>query len=172
MNPSFYVRPEAPGDREAVFAVQRDAFEQPDEAELVEALRGSVHPAVSLVAERDGVVVGHVFVSPVRIEGEALSCDCGGLAPLGVVRVHHGRGIGSALMRAAESASRSAGWGAVFLLGAPAYYERFGFQLAAPLGFHHQSAVFDSAFQVLELEPGSLDGASGWVHYAEPFSRL
>ena len=166
------VRPEAPGDLEAVFAVQRDAFERPDEAELVDALRGSVSPAVSLVAERDEVVVGHVFVSPVRIEGEAPSLACGGLAPLGVLRVHHGQGIGSALMRAAESAPRAAGWGAVFLLGAPAYYERFGFRLAAPLGFHYESAVFDSAFQVLPLEPGALAGASGWVHYAEPFNRL
>lgn len=172
MQGELRIRPERPDDRGAVFSVHCDAFGRRDEAELVDALRASATPSVSLVADRKGSVVGHVFVSPVRVEGRAPVCACGGLAPLGVERALHGQGIGSALMRAAEPAARAAGFGAVFLLGDPDYYARFGFRLAAPLGFRYESERFDPAFQVRELEPGALEGASGRVHYAPPFGRL
>jgi putative acetyltransferase len=57
-------------------------------------------------------------------------------------------------------------------LGEPAYYSRFGFRLATETGFHYESELFGSAFQVIELATGALTGASGWVRYHEAFSRL
>jgi putative acetyltransferase len=164
------IRAEAPGDAPAIFAVQAAAFARPDEARLVDALRGAVRPAVSRVAVLDGRVVGHVLVTPVRIEtarGEAPAC--GGLAPLGVEPALQGRGIGGALVRAALAGAREL-WPAVFLLGSPAYYGRFGFELAAPRGLHYESHAFDAGFQVLLLRPGALDGIRGLVRYADAFA--
>ena len=83
-----------------------------------------------------------------------------------------GRGVGSALIREALERCPAVGWSAVFLLGDPAYYSRFGFVMAAPRGFRYESELFDSSFQVLELADGTLDGSSGWVHYNRAFSDL
>jgi predicted N-acetyltransferase YhbS len=57
-------------------------------------------------------------------------------------------------------------------VGNPRYYSRFGFVLAAPLGLRYESDAFDSAFQVLELRPGSLAGRRGYVRYHDAFSAL
>ncbi|MBW2314006.1 MAG: N-acetyltransferase [Deltaproteobacteria bacterium] len=165
----FEVRTERPGDEAAVFTVQNAAFGQTDEARLVDAMRGSVEPAVSLVATRGDAIVGHVFVSPVTLDTEPGATDLGGLAPLGVVPDLQGRGAGGELVRAALEASQGVGFRAVFLLGSPVYYGRFGFEPAAPLGFHYQSEAFDEHFQQLELEPGALSGRAGFVRYCAAF---
>jgi putative acetyltransferase len=124
------------------------------------------------VAEVGREVVGHVFVSPVSIEGSGSALAAGGLAPLGVAPQAQGRGVGTVLVRAGLRESRSLGWRAVFLLGEPEYYSRFGFVLAAPEGFHYESEAFDAAFQVVELAAGALAGCRGWVRYPEPFARV
>jgi putative acetyltransferase len=166
------VRPEAPADHERVQEVHEAAFGRPDEARLVEALRRSERPTLSLVAEWAGRVEGHVFLSPVAIEGAADAPPAAGLAPLGVAPAVQGRGVGGALMRAALSRAPSLGWRAVFLLGDPGYYARFGFVLAAPRGFHYESPAFDSAFQMRELAPAALSGLGGFVRYADAFASV
>jgi putative acetyltransferase len=162
------IRPERTSDHERVFAIQAAAFGRPNEARLVSALRGSVHPSLSLVAELDGRLAGHVFFSPLSIEGG--SPPVGGLAPVGVDPELQRRGVGSALIREGLRRSVEVGWRAIFLLGNPAYYARFGFVLAAPLGFHYRDAGFDAAFQVIELEPGALRSSRGLVHFPEAFA--
>jgi putative acetyltransferase len=171
-NTSLRVRPEEPRDHERVFAVQAAAFGRPAEAELVNALRAGVSPAISLVAELDGVVIGHVFFSPVTVEGAAASGPFGALAPVGVDPAQQGRGVGAALVRAGLAACPRVGWRAVFLLGNPAYYGRFGFTLAAPRGIHYESAAFDRAFQALELAPEALRDVQGFVRYPAAFARM
>ena len=166
------VRDETDSDHLAVCEVHEAAFGQPSEAELVESLRVAAFPQISLVAEFAGELVGHVFLSPVRIEGKRPKGACAGLAPVGVTPSAQGQGIGSALIREALARCPAIGWLTVFLLGAPAYYARFGFVLAAPLGLRYESELFDSHFQVLELEPGSLSGARGWVRFHGAFSEL
>jgi plasmid stabilization system protein ParE len=64
------IRPEVPRDVCAIFDVNARAFGQPAEAKLVDALRAANAATLSLVAERDGRVVGHILFSPVRVEGE------------------------------------------------------------------------------------------------------
>jgi len=81
-------------------------------------------------------------------------------------------GVGSALVRSGLDACGALGWQAVFLLGDPAYYARFGFELAAPRGLRYGSEAFDAGFQVKELVPGALDGYAGWVRYHEAFASL
>ena len=75
------VRSELPADYPAVFAIHRRAFGRDNEAELVEALRRAADPQISLVAIREGRVVGHIFFSPVIIEGEGSSFQALGLGP-------------------------------------------------------------------------------------------
>ncbi|NNL68130.1 MAG: N-acetyltransferase, partial [Myxococcales bacterium] len=91
--------------------------------------------------------------------------------PLAVLPEAQGRGVGSALVPAALEAARALGWPAVFLLGSPAYYGRFGFRLAAPDGFHYESAAHDAHFQWIALSPGALAGAAGFVRYAPAFAE-
>jgi putative acetyltransferase len=167
------IRPEQSSDHAGVEAVVEAAFGRADEARLVAVLREAVQPRVSLVAELAGRVAGHVFFSPVRIEPESAGAPavCG-LAPLAVQPGLQRQGIGAALVREGLERCADLGWRAVFVVGDPAYYSRFGFVLAAPLGFRYESEAFDSAFQVLELVPGCLARRAGRVHYDEAFTRL
>lgn len=96
-NQQVNVRPEQAADCAAVFAVNQRAFGQPDEAELIEALRASASPLVSLVAELDGEIVGHILFSPVSVRpaatkespGPAASVQDGALVGLsGAVEYH------------------------------------------------------------------------------------
>ena len=169
---AFAVRAETATDHARVDRIHARAFGRPDEAELVCALRNEARPLVSLVAEDAGELVGHVLVSPVSIEGERTPIPAAGLAPLAVDPDRQRRGAGSSLVRAALPACAQLGWRAVFLLGEPAYYARFGFALAAPRGFHYESEAFDAGFQVIELVDGALAGRAGWVRYHEAFARL
>lgn len=166
------IRAEEPDDHPAVERIHRLAFGRSAEAELVAALRRESGPRLSLVAERAGQAVGHVFFSPVTIEGAADPPPAAGLAPLAVLPEAQARGVGGALVRSGLGRCRSLGWRAVFLLGEPAYYGRFGFVLAAPRGLHYESPAFDAAFQLLELEPSALDGCRGQVRYAPPFTAV
>lgn len=166
----LHIRDERPEDHAVVHAVQAAAFGQEAEAELVEALRVDAHPRLSLVAEREGHILGHVFFSPVKIGHAADAPEFAGLAPVGVLPDEQGTGVGSALVRAGLARCQAMGWRAVFLVGDPRYYARFGFVLAAPLGFHYLSPAFDPALQVAVLEPGALDGIAGEVVYHPAFA--
>jgi len=147
------------------------AFPTDAEARLVAALRSAGRLAVSLVAEVDGPIVGHVAFSPVDVPasrtGEGPVAE--GLAPLSVAAAFRRRGIGAALVAAGLDACRAAGAGFVVVLGDPRYYGRFGFGPARAVGLADEYAGGD-AFQVLELRPGSVPPAGGTVRYAPEFS--
>jgi len=165
------IRPERPADREAVYQVEAAAFGQTNEAELARVLNDTVTPVVSLVAEQDGAIRGHVILSPVSLTGDSADLPLGGLGPIGVLPDHQGQGIGGALVEAGLAGARALGWKAVFLVGNPAYYSRFGFVLAVPLGFTYGNPHFDPALQVIELEPGALEGASGRALFHPAFAE-
>jgi putative acetyltransferase len=171
------IRPEAPGDRLAVYEVNLRAFGRTAEAKLVEALRALELPILSLVAEVEGGVVGHVLFSPVTIakvhpEDSRLRSDAVALGPLAVHPEWQGRGVGGALVRAGLGACRQQGETRVVLLGHPDYYPRFGFRPAADYGIHYRSREYDHALFALELKPGALEGVSGWLSYLPPFEAL
>ena len=174
------VRDEQPSDHEAVFGVVERAFESPGEARLVARLRDVAEPWISLVAEAEGRVVGHVSFSPVMIVGshEAAGGEAPGattaigLAPLAVDPPCQKRGVGSALVREGLARCRAIGEELVFVLGSPAYYGRFGFQFAAPLGLHFQGPQFDPHFMLVELLPGALRERRGEVRYHPLFDEL
>ena len=80
------------------------------------------------------------------------------------------RGIGGALVRAGLEACQEAGHDVVLVVGHPAFYPRFGFVPARPLGLSAEPALPDAAFMVAELTPGALRGRRGVVVYGSDFS--
>lgn len=166
------VREEVPGDRSPVHAVHTAAFGREDEARLVDDLRAGASPLVSLVAEREGEVLGHILFSPVTVHGAGATSRAMGLAPLGVLPAHQHQKIGDALCRAGLEACRALGEPLVFVLGHPGYYPRFGFREAFQHGFYYREAAPNPAFMVAELEPGASGGRAGEVRYHAAFDRL
>ena len=164
------VRREVPADFPAVFEVVRRAFGRPDEAKLVEALRGPSDPQISLVGVEGDRVVGHVFFSPVSIESPEADWTAIGLAPLAVDPDYQNRGIGSALARAGLEACRELGEPIVFVLGHAEYYPRFGFRPAHGDGLYYaEDPRAEGSFMVAELVPEALRGRSGRVRYRPEF---
>jgi len=134
------VRPERPGDHDALTALITAAFEgkpyaDGDEAELLGALRRAGALSLSLVAEREGVVVGQIAFSPARPTSGAEGWYA--LGPVAVLPAHQGLGIGARLVRQGLDVLVSRGASGCILVGDPAYYSRFGFEVRlenAPAG--------------------------------------
>lgn len=132
------IRPETPADCPAIFAVTETAFRTAahsagTEQFIVNALRRAGALTVSLVAELDGSVIGHVAVSPVTVSDGADGWY--GLGPISVLPQHQRSGVGSKLMRVALQALRDRGAAGCLLVGDPAYYRRFGFEAATGLTY-------------------------------------
>jgi len=171
------IRHETASDREAVFRVVEAAFgEDPSRrsasrglrvAPLVDQLRDNGHCLLSLVAEDEGRVVGHIMFSPMTIETEGETWDAVCLSPLAVEPSRQRQGIGGLLIEEGLKELRAAGHRAVILLGHPEYYPRFGFRPGRDFGLHYQDDR--DAFMAVELYPGALDGVSGDVKFSPEF---
>ncbi len=125
------IRPERPEDLLAIARVHEIAFQslphsQQTERFIVQALRQADALTVSLVAERSGLVVGHVAFSPVECSDGAT--DWYGLGPVAVLPEHQRQGLGQALIDAGLAGLRGLGAAGCVVLGAPGYYGRFGFR--------------------------------------------
>ncbi|HET6489899.1 MAG TPA: N-acetyltransferase [Syntrophales bacterium] len=125
------IRNEKDSDAEAISAITMAAFEtcpysHQTEQFIVIALRAAHALSVSLVAEIEGRVVGHVAFSPVTISGR--SCDWYGLGPVSVLPVRQKQGIGKALIHEGLSRLKTRGAKGCVLVGDPDYYKRFGFR--------------------------------------------
>lgn len=154
------IRAEEEKDRTAVHEINVAAFERPTEADLVDALREQAEPVVSLVAEEDGEIVGHIMFTAVSLGGHP-DVEAMNLAPLAVAPGHQRRGIGSELVRAGLGRCGELGFGAVFVVGHPEYYPRFGFSRSSQFGIDCEYEAPDEAFMAMELEAGYLHGRSG-----------
>ncbi len=175
------IRRELPADIDAIRAVTAAAFRtaphsappvepngDPGEATLVSWLRDddSWVPQLSLVAVEDDVVAGHVVATRAYVDAEPAL----GVGPLSVLPNHQRSGIGTALMHAVLGAADALDEPLVGLLGDPAYYRRFGFVPARPLGVSAPDPAWGDAFQVRRLT--SYAGATGTFRFAAPFDRL
>jgi putative acetyltransferase len=168
MHRVWAIRPERADDAAAVSAVTTAAFGRPDEARLVERLRAHARPYLGLVATVADDVVGHILFTPVPLQGDARSTLMA-LAPMSVLPGWQRHGVGSALVDAGLAACRDAGHDVVIVVGHPAFYPRFGFVRALPLGLSSDPPFPDDAFMVAELTPGALRGRRGTVVYGEAF---
>jgi putative acetyltransferase len=162
------VRTEDGLDSAAIYAVHRGCFPTEGEAKLVDALRAAGRLSVSLVAELNGAVIGHVAFSPVTVASGQVGA---GLGPIAVVEGERRRGVGARLVEEGVVACRVAGFGWVVVLGDPAYYGRFGFRAASEFGLWDEYRG-GAAFQVIERVPGALPVGAGLVQYAREFASL
>ena len=153
---------------ETDFADVRDlhlsAFPTAGEGDLVEALRCAGDEVLSLVAV-DGGIVGHVMFSRTKAPFRAL-----GLAPVAVLADWRRQGVADRLIRAGLERAKDGGWEAVFVLGSPGYYTRFGFNVALASGF--QSPYAGPYLMALALQDGGLPATVGEVSYAAAFDDL
>jgi len=158
---------ESPDDKSKIFRVVSSAFEHPTEAQLVDLIRDRNQALISLTAVQDSEIVGHVLVSPIAIEPASPGLY-GGLAPLSVLPRLQRKGIGSLLMQEAIARSREIGLSALFLLGHPDYYARFGFTRS------HIGNEYDAtdAFMHIELDHASLTNVEGIAKYVEAFAEV
>ncbi|MEU4246530.1 N-acetyltransferase [Amycolatopsis sp. NPDC026612] len=170
------IRRETPGDQAAIHAVHSEAFRReagvtPVEAPLVDELRaeGDLITALSLVAVREGAVVGHVCCSRARLGDDTAAAV--GLGPLGVLPAHQAGGVGSALVHAVLGAADALGYGLVVLVGRPAYYSRFAFAEAATLSITSPDPKWGKHFQARTLAAYAPTQV-GAFEYAPAFSRI
>jgi putative acetyltransferase len=158
------IREETRRDADAVYAVVSSAFGQPAEAQLVRDLHAARDAVVALVAEDESDIIGHVLLSRMAAPFPALA-----LAPVSASPGRQGTGIGSALIREALRRADDGHWLAVFVLGDPKYYRRFGFSTATASGF--SSPYAGDHFMGLALS-GTMPTATGELRHAAAFSAL
>jgi len=158
------IRGETEPDRAAIRRVETAAFPTAAEADLVDRLRADGDLRLSLVAAEGEEIVGHVAFSVMTAPFRAL-----GLAPVAVSPERQTQGIGSALIREGLRRVAAEGWEGVFVLGDPAYYERFGFDVGLASGFRCRYA---GAHFMAEALGGALPVLTGEVDYAPAFAAL
>lgn len=165
------IRREAVQDRSAVESLVKIAFETAEHAdgnehELVNALReGKAYlPELSLVAEVDETLVGHIMFTKAKV-GEATVLA---LAPLSVLPEYQRQGVGTALIQAGHRIARELGYGYSIVLGSAAYYPRMGYLPADAFGIKAPFDVPRENFMACRLTD-SAPAIHGVVRYAEEF---
>jgi putative acetyltransferase len=126
------------------------AFGKDREARMIDLIRLSdgYVAELSLVADEDGAVVGHILLSYVEVKGVRRVLELG---PLSVLPARQRNGIGSALVQACLEAADARGEPLVLVLGHPGYYQRFGFHRASDFGINAPDGIPDEAFMVFPL---------------------
>jgi putative acetyltransferase len=168
------IRAERPDDETSIALVHELAFGTSGEARLVEALRRTTSwiPELSLVAESDEQIVGHVLFTQIGVRESERLHPALALAPVGVLPERQNAAIGSRLIRAGLETARNLRHEIVLVLGHPSYYPRFGFMPASAYGIRYPQAGHEAAFMVLELLPGALAKVCGVAEYPRPFADL
>ena len=164
------VRKTRPDDAGAIQAIHLAAFPTDAEARLVTALGREADPLISMVAEQDGGLVGHILFSPVSLDG--CSAELMGLAPMAVLPARQRTGVGGELVQTGQEVCADAGVSGVVVLGHPDYYPRFGFRPAQAFGLECEYDVPPEAFMAMELKPGALQACKGVVRYHPAFKSV
>ncbi len=159
-----HIRAACGADRNAIRAVHRSAFGGDAEARLVDALHQDGAAVISLVAEHGGRIVGHILFSAIEVPMHAPA-----LAPLGVSPAHQNSGIGSALVWEGLKRGEEAGWAAVFVLGDPIYYARFGFGVDAAKNY---ACLYAGEHFMMRTLGDSMVAREGQLIYPPPFADL
>ena len=159
------IRKEAVADHQPIRTLHVSCFETDDEANLVDRLRSDGDGVISLVALDKSKIIGHVMFSKMSAPFKAL-----GLAPIGVAVDWRNQGIAARLIQTAITQATQDGWEAIFVLGDPHYYERFGFSVAHAVNF--QSEFAGQFFMVMALQCGKLPTTTGVIEYAPAFNQL
>lgn len=170
------IRQENLSDYRAVFQIIKSAFanmEMSDQTEhfLVERLRKSdaFIPELSLVAEQNGEIVGHIILTKITIKNKEQTFTSLALAPVSVKPTYQNKGIGGQLIQEAHRIAKALQYTSIILLGHPHYYPRFGYELCSKYGISMPFEAPDESCMVLELTKNGLQGVSGTVVYSKAF---
>ena len=162
------IREEQTGDADAIRRVNTEAFGQPQEAQLVDALRHNRSDLLALVAVDGQDIVGHILFSPAFL-GDVQGM---GLAPMAVIPARQRDGIGSDLVRAGLAKLEERRCPFVIVLGHPDYYPRFGFERASAHGVRCEWNVPDEVFMLLVLDESAIEGIRGLARYRPEFAQV
>jgi putative acetyltransferase len=169
------IRQETPSDIAAIHAVNKQAFDNREaEPGLVKAIRnsGNFIKELSLVAEENGQIVGHILFSRIHIDTENGQVSALALAPMAVLPEYQKQGIGSRLVKSGLAECKRLGHAIVIVLGHTAYYPRFGFSAASAKSLECPFGDCGDAWMALELVPDALQAISGKVVYPPAFNSV
>ena len=153
-------------DLEEIYNLIQSAFQNQTESNLVKCLISDDDVLINLVVESSSTIVGNIVVSLITMEPD-IGLFCGGVAPLSVLPDQQSTGVGSKLMIAAINESKKLEMDALFVLGEPDYYKKFGFTVS-----NLKNDYSIEHFQELELTKGCLVNIKSKVIYANAFLNL
>ena len=162
------IRDERPADFAAIRDVNRLAFAQDQEANIVDALRANGGSLLSLVATLDGEVVGHIMYSPLTVTAATGAA----LGPMAVLPERQRQGIGSRLVAEGNRRLANTGCPFVVVLGHAGFYPRFGFRPASAFGISCEWNVPDEVFMALMLDDAKRPDIAGIARYRAEFSTV
>ena len=163
------IREERADDIAAVRDLNRRAFGQDQESNIVDALRANGAALLSLVATLNDRVVGHIMYSPLSIDGKF---EGAALGPMAVFPECQRRGIGSKLIKAGNRKLKDDGCPFIIVVGHADYYPRFGFKPASEHGIKCEWDVPDNVFMLPVLDQAKMAGVSGLARYRPEFSSV
>jgi putative acetyltransferase len=153
----------------AVRDLNRRAFGQDQESNIVDALRANCAALLSLVATLNDRVVGHIMYSPVSVGGNVTGAALG---PMAVLPEYQRQGIGSKLIEAGNQKLKDAGCPFIIVVGHADYYPRFGFRPASEYGIKCEWDVPNDVFMLLVLDEAKMKNVSGLAKYRHEFSTV
>lgn len=169
LSPTFRIARQS--DYDAIRHIYIQAFQRPQEAKFVEAIRISQAEFLSLVAEVDGLISGHLLASPISLAGrEELRMMI--LEPMAVIPKYQGGGIGSAMVKVAFEQLRLRNYDALIVMGLSDYYPRFGFEPMEGLGWQYPFSLGCTVAQVANLHDEPLPMAESMLQFSSPFTQL
>ena len=163
------IREERSDDVPAVRHLNRRAFGQDQESNIVDALRANAAALLSLVATLNGQVVGHIMYSPLSIDGKF---EGAALGPMAVLPQCQREGIGTKLIEAGNRKLKDDGCPFIIVVGHADYYPRFGFKPASEHGIKCEWDVPDNVFMLLVLDQAKMAGVAGLAKYRPEFSSV
>jgi putative acetyltransferase len=163
------VREEDPDDVAAVRDLNRRAFGQDQESNIVDALRANGAALLSLVATLNDRVVGHIMYSRAVIGGSVRGAALG---PMAVLPEFQRQGIGSELVEAGNQKLKDSGCPFIIVVGHADYYPRFGFRPASEHGIQCEWDVPGDVFMLLVLDQAKMEGVAGLAKYRHEFSSV
>ena len=167
MTASFVIRLTKPDDLGDILSLNDLAFGQEDESGIVQTLEDDGDSLLSLVADADGRIVGHIQFFPIDVISTGPAAQFAGLGPMSVHPDTQRTGIGGALINAGLDRLKQQGVQRVFVLGHTDYYPRFGFSVDQTAGF--AAAWGGPAFMAIQLNAGGPD--FGELIYPGAFSE-
>ena len=166
----MHIRPEREAEYSLLYDFVKEAFSTAphvdgDEQDYVNKLRASEQylPELALVAEENGNIIGHIMFTTMKIKGEKACFTALLLSPLSVALPWRRQGVGAALVWEGFRLAKEKEYPAVFVVGDPQYYLRFGFKEVSEFEILNDSDIPNMYVMGCELVPEGLKNKQGSI---------